>query len=507
MQCNPSWDTKFDARWAFAAWIFLCETPSRDKCVQLVSLQSSAEIFSTASAILLKRNLCDDRLVCWQCCRMLPWIQPATTLSAIPSIQWCRLNPVLTVVTKTLTTSWSLWTGIRKDSLDTLVLSSVWPAGSWSMWPQVVVSEGSSVLLVLNCRLHGRSAAGFRMGWAAKNEPHQHVAKRRVCPVVRDWDEHVPSKILLWYFKMKMEGLGPRIRLFLTRHFVLLRPEVSKHSRNLCDPFEDESLFLLEPKSAREWTCLNILDLGALEIHCSAQCPQDFCQITETQDTQGMWSHERQNPCPCISEACWMISAACGFTWQNYWWTKEVRHHDFICDLVRAILKYHSFLKGFLNPLVALKGDIKGNKCTGSVAECFREFSRSQGVVSDIVAACQCFSWEQQWKTRHDLAQTGYRNSGAFRASLLSTSKRAAFAKWPWQLLSYCAMQSFLRHKIWRKLSICNLDLSVWDSLPWQVRSACYLAILSRNLLDSFCHLIEKKPVWWQIGLVSVCFP
>ena len=138
---------------------------------------------------------CNERQqVCWQCCRMLPWIQPATTLSAIPSIQWCRLNPVLTVVTKTLTTSWSLWTGIRKDSLGTLVLSSVWPAGSWTMWPQVVASEGSSVLLVLNCRLHGRSTAGFRMGWAAKNEPHQHVAKRRVCPVVRDWDEHVQSK-------------------------------------------------------------------------------------------------------------------------------------------------------------------------------------------------------------------------------------------------------------------------------------------------------------------------
>ena len=59
------------------------------------------------------------------------------------------------------------------DNLHTLVLSSVWPAGSWSMLRQLVVSEESSILLVLHlCHIVNQKPSPKSKDWlsASSNE-------------------------------------------------------------------------------------------------------------------------------------------------------------------------------------------------------------------------------------------------------------------------------------------------------------------------------------------------
>ena len=81
------------------------------------------------------------------------------------------------------------------DNLDSSLVSSVWPVESSSMRQQLVVSRKSALLLMLNLchvvspeasacgeRFGLVSAADFRIGKAAKNKPHQHVAKWRALP-------------------------------------------------------------------------------------------------------------------------------------------------------------------------------------------------------------------------------------------------------------------------------------------------------------------------------------
>ena len=190
--------------------------------------------------------------------------QPKSSRQLLPSY-WESLKSHLCFAWWKETCVMTDWFGVSLlsltlDNLDSSsVLSSAWPAGSWSMWWQLVVSEESSLLVLnlcqvvnpeaatcgerlvwcqfafldggeprqlfgvvqcLTCRVleyeggggcerrnftslgaklvscsQSRSlrlwwkiglvsVAGFRMGRAAKNEPHQHVANWRALPSV-----------------------------------------------------------------------------------------------------------------------------------------------------------------------------------------------------------------------------------------------------------------------------------------------------------------------------------
>ena len=78
------------------------------------------------------------------------------------------------------------------DNLHTLVLSSVWPAGSWSMLRQLVVSEESSILLVLHlCHIVNQKPLPVVKDWfGAEQLKMSHISmfqNEERCPVVRDW--------------------------------------------------------------------------------------------------------------------------------------------------------------------------------------------------------------------------------------------------------------------------------------------------------------------------------
>ena len=64
------------------------------------------------------------------------------------------------------------------------------------------------------------------------------------------------------------------MKLFSTSHFILFSSHVSQHSRTLGVKrgwrLEHEIPLYLEPSDAREWACLNMLDLGVLEFYFKA---------------------------------------------------------------------------------------------------------------------------------------------------------------------------------------------------------------------------------------------
>ena len=89
--------------------------------------------------------------------------QPKSSRQLLPSY-WASLKSHLCFPWWKETCVMTDWFGVSLfsltlDNLDTLVLSSVWPAGSWSMWWQLVVSEESSGAKLVS--LQSRPAAGF----------------------------------------------------------------------------------------------------------------------------------------------------------------------------------------------------------------------------------------------------------------------------------------------------------------------------------------------------------
>ena len=71
-----------------------------------------------------------------------------------------------------------------------------------------------------------------------------------------------------------MGGVGPQMKRFSTSHFILFSSHVSQHSRTLGVKrgwrLEHEIPLYLEPSDAREWACLNMLDLGVLGFYFKA---------------------------------------------------------------------------------------------------------------------------------------------------------------------------------------------------------------------------------------------
>ena len=102
--------------------------------------------------------------VCWQCGRLIQWLQSKSSRQLLPSY-WESLKSHLCFAWWKETCVMTDWFGVslRSLTLDNLdsssVLSSVWPAGSWSMWWQLVVSEESSLLVLNLCHVVNPEAA------------------------------------------------------------------------------------------------------------------------------------------------------------------------------------------------------------------------------------------------------------------------------------------------------------------------------------------------------------